>query len=356
VEHSSLLILALQRPEHCDKEAWRGVLGGLVERGVGLARLGTDGGKALGGAVGKLPGVEHQLDLFHALRKVARVVRGLEGAAYGAIAKEEKLAQKASGMDPALLMGGYVHDRLRELRIESDRRIARYDAMRTLGEWVAEALEAVELRAGRLRSRTECLSELRAATELMRELSVDSVRELAAYLERSGPALLAYADQLSLPMAKLARELGSEGTRMLSREWLLGKHLRHARGPRHAHARRELLRTRLIATLHFGADYPNSRRRVAALLEDTMRGSSLAETVNSLLRPYAQLMRGLGARFLPLFQLYRNAHVFARGKRAGSSPLRIAGIQTPEGDWLDWLGLGKKSSPRRTVRGLPMAA
>ena len=97
---------------------------------------------------------------------------------------------------------------------------------------------------------------------------------------------------------------------MLSREWLLGKRLRHARGPRRTQARREMLRMRLLGALHFGADYPASRRRVAQLLDGTMRGSSLAETVNSLLRPYAQIMRGLGERFLPLFQLYRNAHVF----------------------------------------------
>ena len=184
VEHSSLLILALKRPERCDKGAWREVLGGMVERGVGLARLGTDGGAALGGAVGELEGVEHQLDLFHALRRVARVVTGLEMAAYGAIAKEEKLERKASGMDPARLMGGYVHDRLREMRIEVDMKIDRYEAMRVLGEWVAEALSAIEIRTGRLRSRAECLLELRAATELMHETGIDSVRDLAAYLDR----------------------------------------------------------------------------------------------------------------------------------------------------------------------------
>jgi hypothetical protein len=356
VEHSSLLILAMERPERCDKEAWREVLDGMVERGVGLARLGTDGGAALGGAVGELPGVEHQLDLFHALRKVGRVVRGLERAAYGAIAKEDKLERKARGMDPARLMGGYLHDRLRELRIEAEVRIDRYEAMRTLGEWVAESLDAIEIRTGRLRSRAECLADLKAAAELMRELRTDSVRELSAYLDRSGAALLAYADQLALPMARLARELGAEGVRMLSREWLLGKHLRHARGPRRDQARMELQRMRLLATLHFGADYRDSRRRVAALLEDTMRGSSLAETVNSLLRPYAQIMRGLGERFLPLFQLYRNSHVFERGKRAGRSPFQLAGIDTPQGNWLDWLGLGKQTAPRQTVRELPMAA
>jgi len=86
--------------------------------------------------------------------------------------------------------------------------------------------------------------------------------------------------------------------------------------------------------------------------------TSLAECVNSWLRPYADLMKGLGDRFLPLFVLYRNAHVFQRGKRAGHSPYQLAGIETPEGDWLDWLGLGRDKPPLRlrTVRALSKAA
>ncbi|MGI5837975.1 MAG: hypothetical protein ACOX87_15985, partial [Chloroflexota bacterium] len=63
-------------------------------------------------------------------------------------------------------------------------------------------------------------------------------------------------------------------------------------------------------------------------------------------------------RFLPLFVLYRNAHVFERGKRAGKSPFQLAGVETPEGDWLDWLGLGSGKPPLQlhTVRSLPKAA
>lgn len=58
---------------------------------------------------------------------------------------------------------------------------------------------------------------------------------------------------------------------------------------------------------------------------------------------------------LGLFQLYRNAHVFARGKREGSSPFRLAGIDTPEGDRLDRLGLGRQTRSHSAIR-LPSTA
>lgn len=360
LEHSSMLILLLRQTRRCDEGAWSEALADITARGVRMRRLGSDGGKALGAAASKVEGLEHQGDRFHALRQVGRVVRLLEKAAYAAIAREEELARKALGMNPAHPMGGYVHDRASEAQAQAEVRIGRYDAMRILKGWVAEALEAIEARSGRLRNRAECLADLYAATGLMRELGGDQIKRLAEYLDRSGPILLAYADYLALPMGHLARELGAEGTRLLSREWLLGKRLRHSRK---AEDRRAYLRARLLALLHYRDGYPKAREELFSLLDATVRGSSLAECVNSLLRPYAQLMRGLGERFLPLFQLYRNAHIFARGKRAGASPFQLAGIPTPEGDWLDWLGLGKPQAPApsaarlpSTVRSLPIAA
>ena len=359
LEHSSMLILSMSQAERCDGRAWKERFQELETKGVKMSRLGSDGGTAIGAAASELAGVEPQLDRFHALRKVARVLHGLEQKAYKAISKEEEFSRKAAPMDRSHPMGGYVHDRAGELRRQAEAEIGRYDAMRILKGWVAEALEAIEERSGRLRGRAECLSELEAATGLMRELGGEAARKLADYLDRSGSSLLAYADQLALPIAWLARELGGEGLRLLSREWLLAKRLRHSR---RTEDRRVHLRARLLALLHFRDGYKEARGKLFSLLDSTMRGSSLAECINSLLRPYAEITRGLGKGFLSLFQLYRNAHIFARGKRAGYSPFQLAGIQTPEGNWLDWLGLARQrasNAPVRlpaTIRSLPLAA
>lgn len=359
VEHSSLLILALERPERCDEKSWRHTLEEMRQRGVGLARVASDGGKALGAAIAQLAGVEQQLDRWHGLRQVGRVLRWLEQAAYKAMGKEEELAKKVKrGMDPAHPMGGYVHARYQEARKETEKEIDRYEAMRLLRVWVREALEAIELRTGRVRSRAECLADLKAATELMRELGIAAAKKLADYLDKAGPGLLTYVDRLAAPMTRLAQELGEKPVRLLCREWLLGRRLAKAKGGEKPARQEAYLRARLLALLQCGQAYPEARAEVTAMLESVMKGSSLVECVNSWLRPYADLMKGLGDRFLPLFVLYRNAHVFQRGKRARLSPFQLAGIETPEGDWLDWLGLGNDKPPLRlrTVRALPKAA
>jgi hypothetical protein len=58
------------------------------------------------------------------------------------------------------------------------------------------------------------------------------------------------------------------------------------------------------------------------------RSSSLAEALHSWLRPYLALHRGMPQWLLSLLQLVWNHHPFSRGKRAGSTPLQLAGLST----------------------------
>ena len=59
------------------------------------------------------------------------------------------------------------------------------------------------------------------------------------------------------------------------------------------------------------------------------RSSSLAESLHSWLRPYLTIHRGMPDWLLSLLQLLWNHHVFSRGKRAGQSPLQLAGVENP---------------------------
>ena len=61
----------------------------------------------------------------------------------------------------------------------------------------------------------------------------------------------------------------------------------------------------------------------------------------------------LPAACLALFQVYRNHHVFARGKRAGHSPLELAGLPSPHR--LDALGYGRPATPQAPARFRPRA-
>lgn len=79
------------------------------------------------------------------------------------------------------------------------------------------------------------------------------------------------------------------------------------------------------------------------LLERTVRTSSAAETINSVLRPYLDRRREcaeLVSRqlFLNLFALWFNLHKFDRGPRKDKSPYEIAGIDLGTDDWLTLLG------------------
>jgi hypothetical protein len=356
VDHHSLLVLALRQVEHCDAPGWQDTLTSLLERGLDLKRLASDGGKALATAMAQLPDIEHHLDLWHASRHISAAKKALEGSAYKAIGKEWELEKKAKKMDASRLMGGYIWQRYDEARAEAERKICQYEQLCTLGVWAREALEAVERLEGRIRPRQECLAELRVVSELMRTLEADGAKKLADYLDKAGPSLLGYADRLLDLMPALVEELGEEGTRLLCREWRLAGEVRKARGALKNEWRLVYERAHLLALLYWGKGYRDARSKVVAMLEGTMRGSSLAECVNSWLRPYAELMKGLGERFLPLFLLYRNSHIFQRGKRAGFSPLQLAGIATPSGDWLDWLGLGQQPQCRQSVRWLPKAS
>lgn len=352
VEHRSLLILSLQQVKRVDEAAWREDLAGLTSKGVQLARVASDGGAALTAAIAKLAGVDHNLDPWHAMRHVGRTLGVLERAAYKAIGRAEELAKKAEKVsDPQHLMGQEVWRAYREAQADVVLQIDRYEGLRVLGRWVKETLDPVEPRTGRLRDYQECLADLQAATTLMRELGVKATKKLADYLDKAGPGLLAYVRKLEPLVAGLVDQLGEEGVRHLCREWQLER----KGAARQADGQKEYLRAHLLSLLYWGADYSEARGKVVGVLESQIRASSLAECVNSWLRPFAQLYRGLGEKFLPLFQLFRNSHVFRRGKRAGRSPYQLAGIQIPQGDLFDLLNLATRRVTRRSVRSLPKA-
>jgi len=83
--------------------------------------------------------------------------------------------------------------------------------------------------------------------------------------------------------------------------------------------------------------------KLLSLLENTVRTSSTAETISSVLRPYLNRRRectDLVSRqlFLNLYVLWFNLHLFERGPRKGKSPYELAGIDLGSQDWLTLLG------------------
>jgi len=83
--------------------------------------------------------------------------------------------------------------------------------------------------------------------------------------------------------------------------------------------------------LDIAADFPADLQPIVRTVWDALglfhRSSSLAESLHSWLRPYLQIHRGMPRWLLPLLQLFWNHHQFERGKRVGSSPLELAGVE-----------------------------
>jgi hypothetical protein len=102
-------------------------------------------------------------------------------------------------------------------------------------------------------------------------------------------------------------------------------------------------RHRQALALDLEADFPSSLQPAAQAICQALshfhRASSLVEALHSWLRPHLQLHRGMPSWLFPLLQLFWNHHRFQRGKRAGHSPLELAGVEEAPSlaEVIDWL-------------------
>ena len=77
------------------------------------------------------------------------------------------------------------------------------------------------------------------------------------------------------------------------------------------------------------AAWPASYRRVAAVLRQVVRASSVVECRNSVLRMHQARPRGVTQGLLDLTRLYWNCREFAEGKRRGQCPYQHLGLALP---------------------------
>jgi hypothetical protein len=109
-------------------------------------------------------------------------------------------------------------------------------------------------------------------------------------------------------------------------------------------------------SLNPAADFPASLQPVAQAICRALscfhRASSLVETLHSWLYPHLQLHRGMPSWLFPLLQLFWNHHRFERGKRAGYSPLELAGVKEAPSlaEVIDWLVANIEQSMSRPGR------
>jgi hypothetical protein len=311
VDGRSFLVLNLTPAESRDGTTWGLTYLELVERGIQFHDLGCDGGTGLRAGVREAElSIPLRPDLFHLLREAHHLTRRLESAAYKAIETAERARRaelEARGLirrpGPRLK----IKVPLPQAEIEEAQAIDLFDIWCWLLREIRQALEPITP-AYRLVSVTETMATVETAIELLKEMNHSGITAFADGLQDKMPELLAPLEWLEQKLTPLFEGLDADVQAFVLWGW----------------------QHRQALNLDIDTDFAQTLRSTIPLIWDTLglfhRSSSLAESLHSWLRPYLQIHRGMPQWLLPLLQLFWNHHQFERGKRAGSSPLELAGV------------------------------
>jgi len=312
VDGRSFLVLNLTPAESRDGTTWGVTYLDLVERGIQFHDLACDGGTGLRAGVREAElAIPLRPDLFHILQDAHRLTRRLEGAAYKAIENAER-TRRAD-----LEARGIIRRRGRRLKIKVPLPQAEVEEAKTIeifDNWcwllseVRLALEPITPAHG-IVSVAETKATVETVVGLLKELNHPDITAFADDLQEKIPELLAPLEWLEPQLTPVLKDLDADTQAFIIWAW------QH---------RREL-------NLNIDTDISKDLRSVVRIAWNILglfhRSSSLAESLHSWLRPYLQIHRGMPKWLLPLLQLFWNHHKFERGKRAGSSPLKLAGVE-----------------------------
>lgn len=312
VDGRSFLVVNLTPVEHRDGTTWGVTYLNLVERGIQFHDLACDGGTGLRAGLKEAElAVPLRPDLFHILQEAHRLTRRLEAAAYKAL----ETAERAHRAD--LEARGLRRRRGRRLKIkiplpQAERQAAQavdlFDTWLWLLGEIRQALEPISL-AHQLVSVAAAQDTLATAITLLKSLAHPDITALADDLQLKLPELLAPLQWLEQQLTPVLTALDTASQAFVIWAW------------QHRHQ----------LPLDSDADIPQPLRSVIRVVDESLalfhRSSSLAESLHSWLRPYLQIHRGMPNWLLPLLQLFWNHHTFQRGKRAGHTPLELAGVE-----------------------------
>jgi hypothetical protein len=314
VDGRSFLVVNLTPAESRDGTTWGVTYLELVERGIQFHDLACDGGTGLrAGLLEAELAIPLRPDLFHILQDAHRLTRRLEAAAYKAIENAER-ARRAD-----LEARGLIRRRgprlkikvpLPQAEIKEAKTIELFDNWSWLLSEIRLALEPITP-VHSIVSVAQTKATLETAIELLKALNHADITAFADDLQEKIPELLAPLQWLEQQLRPVLKELDAETRTFIIWAW----------------------QHRQALNLNIDTDIPQTLRSVVRIVWDTLglfhRSSSLAESLHSWLRPYLQIHRGMPQWLLPLLQLFWNHHKFERGKRAGSSPLELAGVDDP---------------------------
>jgi hypothetical protein len=310
VDGRSFLVVNLTPVASRDGTTWGVTYLNLVERGIQFQDLACDGGTGLRAGVKEAElAIPLRPDLFHILQDAYRLTRRLERAVYQAMETTER-ARRADLEAQGILRRRGPHLKVKlplpQAEREEAQALAAFDNWCWLLGEVRQALEPITADQ-HIVSLAETQATLETAIALLKELACPRVTAFADDLQHKLAELLAPLAWLEQQLEPVLQSLDAPTQAFIVWTW----------------------QHRL--QLDVDNDIPQTLRCVVRTVWDTLglfhRSSSLAESLHSWLRPYLQIHRGMPQWLLPLLQLFWNHHPFERGKRAGSSPLQLAGVE-----------------------------
>jgi len=346
VEPRSLVITGLYATADRDAESWACALLLTQDRQVQIHGLAEDGCIPYAASC-RAAGLDAaiQKDVWHPLTDALQVAKDIEREAWRDMLAAERLEKQLGKRWSNATFDQWVTATERAAQL-----LKQSAQLRFWRGCLWDAVEVVDCRSGEIRDRAINQWLLNETLAALQPLDHPRIQKLVERLQTQAPELLTFLDGLAQPLADWQTRLAQH---FPDQEWAAFFQASVARLWRLEHALRNGHRQFRAATLaarqfvaEFVANDPQAQHlaeELLTLLERTVRTSSAAETINSVLRPYLNGRRectDLGSRqlFLNLFALWFNMHKFERGPRKGKSPYELAGIDLGTDDWLTLLG------------------
>jgi hypothetical protein len=268
-------------------------------------------------------------DIFHALRDGPEVVTTLEKRAYQALETCQRLErQQATYMHRQGRANLSLTKQLVHAKDRANQAVALLDDITVLLRWLREDILAINALA---------TADRRALYDFVVQQLHDRAAQgpqrlgqLAKLLGNHQDDLLAFAVEVEHEVARLAQEFELPKATVGA---LLEVEVQDERDPRRWPRYAALQQT-------VGSRFYGLQQAVAAVVQQTVRASSVIENLNSRLRNYFTLRRHLGNDYLTLLQFFLNHRRFQRSEhpeRVGRSPAELlTGQSHPH--WLELLG------------------
>ena len=310
VDGRTFLVLNLEPADSRTADDWGVTFLELSERGIRFQDVVSDGARGIRAGVEAAElGVPSKLDLFHFLRQGQAITRRLERSAYEAIETTDRVRRAVREQTEGKRRRGRplsVSLSLEESQTAEHKAVITHDLWCWLLREVRSSLEPITP-IYQFTFASQARSTIQTAAELMRDLDRKDIQRFAQ-------ALLDHLDDILAPLAwlEVRWQPWHDLLEPTDHAFILWAWRHHQ-----------------SLSISLEDDFPADLQPAAQVFWTIMslfhRASSLAEALHSWLRPHLVAHRGMPHWLLPLLQLYWNHHPFQRGKRAGASPLQLAG-------------------------------